>query len=290
MSEALTTSCSPSPSAKRAMMSSGALPNVTFSRPPMPGPERAASSSVARPISAAVGMTPSAEVKKTGDGVGAREVQRDRDRDERDEQVGPALGREEPSRRGHVAPGYPPGPPPTPGPSGGTTGGAGATGRRSPEHRCAPRQVARGVGQAALVGVRRAAGAVGRLAALQRGGELADGRVEVADRAVVRRRPDRLRATHVAQLEREPQPPVAAGRARVADVDVDAAQHVVALAGQELGPGVVATAGAGAAAPPAGAGAARAARAARARRPAAGRGHAGLEAVDAVAVERRAPA
>ena len=31
----------------------------------MPGPERAASSSVARPISAAVGMIPSAEVAKT---------------------------------------------------------------------------------------------------------------------------------------------------------------------------------------------------------------------------------
>ena len=51
-------------SANSAMISSGALPNVTFSRPPMPGPERAASSSVARPISAAVGITPSAELKK----------------------------------------------------------------------------------------------------------------------------------------------------------------------------------------------------------------------------------
>ncbi len=46
------------------MMISGALPNVTFSRPPTPGPERAASSSVARPISAAVGITPVADVKK----------------------------------------------------------------------------------------------------------------------------------------------------------------------------------------------------------------------------------
>ena len=62
--EALTTSCSPAPSAKRAMMSSGALPKVTLSRPPIPGPERTASSSVARPMSAAVGMTPSAEAKK----------------------------------------------------------------------------------------------------------------------------------------------------------------------------------------------------------------------------------
>ena len=53
MIEALTTSCRPSCSAKSAMISSGALPNVTFSRPPMPGPARCASSSVARPISAA---------------------------------------------------------------------------------------------------------------------------------------------------------------------------------------------------------------------------------------------
>ena len=58
--EALTTSCRPSPSANRAMISSGALPKVTFSSPPIPGPERAASSSVASPISAAVGMIPSA--------------------------------------------------------------------------------------------------------------------------------------------------------------------------------------------------------------------------------------
>ncbi len=62
--DALTTSCRPSASAKRAMISSGALPKVTLSRPPMPGPERAASSSVARPISAAVGMMPSAATPK----------------------------------------------------------------------------------------------------------------------------------------------------------------------------------------------------------------------------------
>ena len=65
MSDALTTSWSPSPSANRAMISSGALPKVTLSRPPMPGPERAASSSVALPIMAAVGMMPSAAVKNT---------------------------------------------------------------------------------------------------------------------------------------------------------------------------------------------------------------------------------
>jgi hypothetical protein len=46
------------------MMISGALPKVTLSRPPIPGPERAASSSVARPINPAGGMTATAETKK----------------------------------------------------------------------------------------------------------------------------------------------------------------------------------------------------------------------------------
>jgi hypothetical protein len=63
--EALTTSCSPAPSANSAMISSGALPKVTLRNPPIPGPDRAASSSVARPISAAVGITPSAEARNT---------------------------------------------------------------------------------------------------------------------------------------------------------------------------------------------------------------------------------
>src|SRR3954469_9246086 len=67
--EALTTSCSPFCSAKRAMISSGALPNVTLSRPPMPGPDRAANSSVARPIHAAVGMTPIADTKKIAEAL-----------------------------------------------------------------------------------------------------------------------------------------------------------------------------------------------------------------------------
>ena len=38
ISDALTTSCSPSWRAKKAMISSGALPNVTLRNPPMPGP------------------------------------------------------------------------------------------------------------------------------------------------------------------------------------------------------------------------------------------------------------
>ena len=56
--EALTTSWRPSLSAKKAMISSGALPNVTFRKPPMPGPVWAARCSVASPITAAVGITP----------------------------------------------------------------------------------------------------------------------------------------------------------------------------------------------------------------------------------------
>ena len=62
--DAFTTSCNPLPSANRAMISSGAFPKVTLRRPPIPGPVWAASSSVARPISAAVGITPTAAVKK----------------------------------------------------------------------------------------------------------------------------------------------------------------------------------------------------------------------------------
>jgi hypothetical protein len=75
ISDALTTSCRPS---LNAMISSGALPNVTFRKPPMPGPERAASSSVARPMSAAVGMTRSADVMKMIVALAARARARSR--------------------------------------------------------------------------------------------------------------------------------------------------------------------------------------------------------------------
>ena len=64
MIEALTTSCRPWPRANRAMISSGALPNVV-QQPADAGSHRAASSSVARPSSAAVGMIPRAAVAKT---------------------------------------------------------------------------------------------------------------------------------------------------------------------------------------------------------------------------------
>jgi hypothetical protein len=47
------------------MISSGAFPNVTFRRPPMPGPVFAAIASVASPITAAHGITPSAAALKT---------------------------------------------------------------------------------------------------------------------------------------------------------------------------------------------------------------------------------
>ena len=90
MIDAFTTSCSPSRRAKNAMTSSGKLPNVTLSRPPMPGPVRAASSSVERPMSAAVGITPSAAATKMSSrDRRARTPGRSR-RDERHQQVGPA--------------------------------------------------------------------------------------------------------------------------------------------------------------------------------------------------------
>ena len=66
--DALTTSWRPSSSAKKAMISSGALPKVTFSSPPMPGPVLAAIASVASPITAAQGITPSAAAPKTSTG------------------------------------------------------------------------------------------------------------------------------------------------------------------------------------------------------------------------------
>ena len=65
MSDALTTPWSPASRAKKAMISSGAFPNVTLRKPPMPGPVRAARCSVASPMSAAVGTTPSAAAANT---------------------------------------------------------------------------------------------------------------------------------------------------------------------------------------------------------------------------------
>ena len=50
------------------MISSGALPNVTFSRPAIPGPDRVESASVASLIRAAAGITASAEAKNTSTG------------------------------------------------------------------------------------------------------------------------------------------------------------------------------------------------------------------------------
>ena len=48
----------------------------------MPGPVWAARCSVASPITAAVGITPSAAAKKISTGAGVRELEPDRDRDE----------------------------------------------------------------------------------------------------------------------------------------------------------------------------------------------------------------
>ena len=67
--EAFTTSCRPSSRAKKAMISSGALPKVTLSSPPMPGPVLAAIASVASPITAAQGITASAAAPKMSTGL-----------------------------------------------------------------------------------------------------------------------------------------------------------------------------------------------------------------------------
>ena len=97
--EALTTSCSPSPSAKRAMMSSGALPKVTLSRPPMPGP--AARGELLGRAAHQRGRRDDAERAdaKQDDRAGVRELEHDRDRDERDQQVRPAVGRQQERER-----------------------------------------------------------------------------------------------------------------------------------------------------------------------------------------------
>ena len=80
--DAFTTSWSPLFSAKKAMISSGAFPNVTFRRPPMPGPVLAAIASVASPITAAQGITPRAAAEEHQQRRCARHVERNRGRDE----------------------------------------------------------------------------------------------------------------------------------------------------------------------------------------------------------------
>ena len=82
-SEALTTSCRPLPSANSAMMISGALPKVTFSRPPMPGPG-ARGQLLGRAAHQRRGRD---DAQRGGEedrhGSRAGDVQRDRDRDQR---------------------------------------------------------------------------------------------------------------------------------------------------------------------------------------------------------------
>ena len=88
--DALTTSCRPSASAKSAMISSGALPKVTLSRPPMPG------SGARRELlgRAAHQRRRRDDPERRGDedqpGWRAHELEQHRDRDERNQQVGPA--------------------------------------------------------------------------------------------------------------------------------------------------------------------------------------------------------
>jgi hypothetical protein len=60
LSEPRTTSNFASLTAKSAMINSGALPNVAFRKPPMPGPVWCAACSVASPISQASGISEAA--------------------------------------------------------------------------------------------------------------------------------------------------------------------------------------------------------------------------------------
>ena len=60
VSDPRTTSVRPSLTAIKAMISSGAFPNVAFRKPPMPGPVRSAACSVASPISQARGISDAA--------------------------------------------------------------------------------------------------------------------------------------------------------------------------------------------------------------------------------------
>ena len=66
VSEPRTTSVSPSWIASIEMISSGALPNVAFRKPPMPGPVWCAACSVASPISHASGTSASAARTNSG--------------------------------------------------------------------------------------------------------------------------------------------------------------------------------------------------------------------------------
>ena len=64
VSDALTTEYSPCRNAMVAMISSAALPNVAFNRPPIPSPVWCANSSVAWPSQPASGMTARQEERK----------------------------------------------------------------------------------------------------------------------------------------------------------------------------------------------------------------------------------
>ena len=68
VSDALTRSSRPARSATIARISSAAFPNVALSNPPTAGPVRWASASVASPMAAARGMTPSPDTRNTASG------------------------------------------------------------------------------------------------------------------------------------------------------------------------------------------------------------------------------
>src|SRR5690349_9064720 len=248
--DALTTSCSPSLRAKKAMMSSGALPNVTLRKPPMPGPERAASSSVARPMSAAVGTTPRADVVKTSaaeacvssstTAIGMNgtstygqpsPLRRKRRSENRPREGAPAdMPREPigaPWRRGGAS-------------SGRQQRGALAGGRRVRARAREAARVALDMRRARAGGARPrpAARAAERAEAARADAERAKRRDQLAERPRVARRRDLLVLVDAGEREVQLQATPALRRCR-ADVDVEPAQDAVVLAGVELDLGVL---------------------------------------------------
>ena len=91
--EALTTSWRPSSRAKKAMISSGALPNVTFRRPPMPGPGLGRDRLGGLAHHRRAGDHAEGGRRNTSTRRRVRELERDRGRDEDAEVVDRAHGR-----------------------------------------------------------------------------------------------------------------------------------------------------------------------------------------------------
>ena len=89
--DAFTTSCNPPPGANNAMINSGAFPNVTFKNPPMPGPQ--ASCKLLGGAAHQCSRVDDTKRRrgKDQDRVCMDQLQQNRDRDQRHEQIRPAF-------------------------------------------------------------------------------------------------------------------------------------------------------------------------------------------------------